>query len=1519
MATIGGITVPEIPVVGTFPLTTSYPHGRARAREVVVHRMGGESANGKIEQRYYLGDGATRFTFRADNLTPQKVKLLADFWMENQGQYGSFYYNAPNEDGTFTEYVCRFAEPILSFEYLTSAIASVEGLELVEIPDYSLDYASTGTVLRIPSGDVEDHLRDQVQFVIPLIRIQVREPDYPVIYLSDRRVTIDEQEYQPRLLEIPDGIEQNMFGASEQATFMFGNADKVMTRLTNDVNLFHADIRFSFYHHQSAHVIEMWRGDIQDWKVSPYSNVFQVSASDGLHELNQLYPRRKISRRCWKKFDNAANGCPAAEAGTLRTTHLVTLSDQTTREYTFAPTGISCDKGWDTPNGCLANGMERFFGAIVTTPQAVRTKDNSTGVKGYGRATLTSASMVADSIYGEVVPEIYANIEHEDESVGFPVNCKIVSGRDEGDFYTALGVIGEGPIEEFATPRKDSLTYPDGSVSLPHNPHKLDGQDNHGWTEFQKGSDAVAQIIGSGVSAQKRIQSAYGIRLVHGEDPVLEDQHLSGHASFSLGEGGDGINRHGPERAAGTAFAEMRRNDEKGLQLSRLSEHSMQIAVRKGHAIWTWTDNGDDTYTRSETREVSTNPIWIAVNAYLKMRGAWFAGADEQEELFDVTSACAAASICDLQVPKLIGTGEETQFTFTGISQEAKPGRDWLQEILNNCLGYYTFRFSKIAFGIRSNSSAVEQWDDSNTIYGSLEWEPLKPSFWQIQGTFADEEYGYISNTVEVKDETYEALMGDTPAKSQMNFAGLSGKSPVSRVLTTRLREELGGWQPNVQKAALRGRYKTTLLGLTVEPGMVCRFDHAELPDYPATVDGSLDPEEARPNHIQFRVERWRLNKDCSIDVEFRTVHNEIYDLVAGPKPEDVEANILPQEELFPPGNWRYYAYTKQDGKLRLNNLAVGRNGDAVHQGFFDIYYRDEARNGYGTIAGSIDEIATEFDYSGPPPVVGDYIQLEGEIMKVDSVVIGGAPHLGHVVVQRGQLGTQAVAHTRRTGTISAIDPDWPNLLTVDANLDVHYGERIVRNEGDESPEQQPVTGYDPASGELVTALPMETIGEGDAFYTDARLWLLKVRHEQVPFQTRFFRSPHRAKWEHEIDMPGCGIALIRGRLTNTRGVPSETVVCAPVSSERMQPAVDGEVTSAWPHAVRTHDNLTYQMPYEDLTPLPPASEDPGVISAFEPVLLPEAQTCKWAYAEIVSAMSVIGVPIDFPPTPAIISVQEDTFASITITGEYDELGEIHVKIVDENELSLPIWRAQDHDAETLAEVAASLCAWLNNEDPFASYYLATVDDVTIRIVARTGHGGVLALDYKGGIIPIASGRLVGLGITKGRRYAIVYQGDGLVSSPSPLSASTGPAISASAIEIAEIPIPGDERVDEVLIYATPDGEDWPLYLIDTVDAGTVAIHDEIAEADLTGQAEYAGPSQPGVEGHVYIEVKKDGNPLFDLFIRQGDARSNVVDGYAIAPLEQGIEITGDLKYRLTEEPSQDRPGFPIDLRLVIE
>jgi hypothetical protein len=305
--------------------------------------------------------------------------------------------------------------------------------------------------------------------------------------------------------------------------------------------------------------------------------------------------------------------------------------------------------------------------------------------------------LVADSIYDQVVQEVYTDS-------AMPVNCKIAAGRDESDYYEALGIVSEGPLGAFGVN------------------HKLDGQYYHG------------------------SPGPLGLRLASGSDPAGAQDY------FSLDESGNqtagdwrkvyyGASTYKDNFAAGTAFLVMRRFDAKGLQLSKPAEHQMEAIVQSGMKGWVWTSPGVRVYGPP-----LTNPVWIAVNMLLRARGLrlGFGATTEQlnfaETFFDVTSAVAAAAICNQEVSKLVGTGAETQFKFRGVLQEEKPLRDWIQEVLMNCLGYYTFAFGKLNLGVRVNSSVVEAFTAGNILFQSLGLAPLRPSFNHLTANFADEE-----------------------------------------------------------------------------------------------------------------------------------------------------------------------------------------------------------------------------------------------------------------------------------------------------------------------------------------------------------------------------------------------------------------------------------------------------------------------------------------------------------------------------------------------------------------------------------------------------------------------------------------------------------------------------------------------------------------------------------------------------------------------------------------------------------
>ncbi|MCC6366861.1 MAG: hypothetical protein IT165_25345 [Bryobacterales bacterium] len=843
---IGNIEVPEITASGTFPIASDYPYGRAHRPDVAIHQFG--SGNAKIEQRFLLGNGAKQFTVRRQWMNdPQRI-ALRNFWESKYGPYGAFTYNAPNDDGNgTTAYTCRFANEPLSWEMVADWVCSV-GVRLIEIPASSPTYSPITTVTRFPSQTLKDALLPQVQRMIPLIKIQPLQAGYPAIYLSDRRCTVGAQLYQARLLDF-DGISQSMGNEADQATFTFGNADRVMRDLANDVDLFRASIEFSLLHVGTLIKLDLWKGDIVDWSFDSGPD-FKVTAADGLYELNLPYPTRKISRTCWKVFNGQA--CPYSQSGSLDLVHFPSAD------------ATKCDKGYETANGCLAHGMKRYYGGILAEPQGVRIKDNSTGVWGFNRANITSTSLVADSIQDQVVPEIWTDEE-------MPVNCKVAAGRDESDFYEALGIVGEGPIIAYTSPHYEDLDG-DGTAET-FVGSTLDGQAHHGYPT-----------------------NNYGLRQCLGADPAGATDFFSLDQSGNT-TGGDwrkvysGNSTYKDNFAAGTAFLVIRRSDAKGLQLSKPGDHAMIANVLQGMSGWVWTSPGVRTYGPAVT-----NPVWIAINMLMRARGLRLgAGATTEqlnlaETLFGVDAAIAAAGICNESVTKLVGSGSETQFKFRGVLQEEKPLRDWLQEVLMNCLGYYTFAFGKLKIGIRVNSSTVETFTAGNVLFQSLQLAPLKPSFNHLTANFADKDYGFVNNSVAVYDIDYATRIGANAGplflKSQVNLCGTFTKSQAARIISTRLREELGGISAAEWKAARLVSFRTTVLALNTEPGMVCSMTHTDMP-------GGAG---------EFRVTQWKLNRDYSIDIQGRTTTDSMYDLINGPKPADVEASPLPEEVFHDTG-----------------------------------------------------------------------------------------------------------------------------------------------------------------------------------------------------------------------------------------------------------------------------------------------------------------------------------------------------------------------------------------------------------------------------------------------------------------------------------------------------------------------------------------------------------------------------------------------------------------------------------------
>ena len=895
--TIGRITVPTVINSGqTFPLTTQYPFGFSVERPVIVHRFG--SLDAKQEQRYYAGIGPRKFQFKRPNLDWSESRQLKAFWESMQGPWQAFTYNVPDADGTASAVLVTFEQAPISFEYLRNA-AQV-GLNLVEVVDPAAapSYTVASTCLRFPSSGLATALLSEVQQIVPLVHIRLREgatapawqsgtayaagavvnygtspvsyvaidantgnqPDITPthwrpfdIYLSDRRVSVGGQLYLPRLIGIGEAgsdvlISQDIKGASDNVRFAFGNGDRVMTQLANDTDLKYAEIDLCLFHLNSGILLQLWKGVIQNY-VSDGTPVFPVTCSDGFFQIMNQYPERQLSRQCWKTFDDGVN-CPYAAHGSG--------GDPDT-----------CDYYLESANGCQAHGMAPYFGGHQADPQGVIIKDDSTGFLGFGRNTVTATSIISDTVWGLALPEIWCN-SGGNPLYAFMATALMVDYRDESGYADSLGILSAGPLGGFSASMV--VTNADGYryVVAP----MVDG---YLWQGLK---------IDGNLNVTK-YQPGMGLRYVAGNDPANPSSDY-----FSLGQGSPQVWEPNVY-AAGTAACEIRIVKSTTIQPSTPDQHQMKVPIDFGMWGWTWDQAGNRTAVKG-----LVNPFWIAVNMLLRAMGLYgdpSTGSDpgggpgpssaDQLATFVLPSlvvgdGSGAAEIAADQVAAILGTGTETQFQFQGILSSQKPFRDWLTEVLNCCLGFYTWEFGQLKLGCRINASAVDAYTIGSMLFQSLRLAPIQSAFEHLVLSFADVAYQYQANTAEYCDKSHAAYYGraGSPLTSQMHSVGCSTLSQALRVAATRTREEIGGVNPTEWRNARTAAWQTTLLGLANEVGQVVSITHPDVP----TGTG------------KFRIQRWSLKKDWSVEIQGQTVTDSMYDLDVGPKPIDVVPAPLP-------------------------------------------------------------------------------------------------------------------------------------------------------------------------------------------------------------------------------------------------------------------------------------------------------------------------------------------------------------------------------------------------------------------------------------------------------------------------------------------------------------------------------------------------------------------------------------------------------------------------------------------------
>lgn len=809
---LGPIPIPDPPQITAFPLKVDYGTARELDHIEYVHRF--DAPGLKTEQRFYRGAGARRFRIRKVNLACKQYETLRNHWDQARGVYAYFPYSHPNQDGSTETVFCRYADPVISFDHQAALLAGDPGLTLIEARDMLAPpvYTSVQTDDGIPSAALLSALLKTEQELIPLIQITPRAAGSATLYLSDRRVTVNGLDYLPRLLDW-SSLSQSTNQNSDAATFKFGNADGVWTELLKTVNLKRGTLVFGFFHVATSILYAMWRGAVRDWSRDTTSRAISLRVADGIFELNLPYPTRQITRTCWKEFKSA--WCPYT--GPLAT----------------------CDKSWEQ---CVERGMTLYFGGEISKPQQVKIEDNSTGTWGWGRSMLKSVSIAEDTIYQRVLQEIYTDMPMK-------INCDVAAGRDESEFYSALGIVGEGPITGYSADLTQHLL----DDAPCHDPQK-----NGGW------------------------------RGVRGIDPSTASFDY-----FGLSQAPWGTVPPGSTYAAGTAFAEIRRTDAKGLQLSKVSDRKMVVMVTGGLGGWTWTAPGARQWTQP-----LTNTVWIAVNVYLRGLGlkADYSRPDlipmaTMESYLLLNEIIAAAALCETQVPKLVGSGNERQFPYRGVLREQKPLRDWLEEILTCCLGYYYFLNGRFGIGIRINSSVLSNnaFTRATVLENSFTAEARESQWNHLTVEFADEEYEWALNSVQVYDIDNAKLEGTASSPrfkvGRLPLSGVSNKSQASRLAMTRLKEEMGGGTALDQDRARNVRLRSTVIALNTRPGDVCSFDDPALPG----------------NRIEFRITRRTLNPDWSMDFEADPCADSMYDVAIGPKPDDVPADPVPPERFASP------------------------------------------------------------------------------------------------------------------------------------------------------------------------------------------------------------------------------------------------------------------------------------------------------------------------------------------------------------------------------------------------------------------------------------------------------------------------------------------------------------------------------------------------------------------------------------------------------------------------------------------
>lgn len=448
------ISIADPTISGVFPLPADFDVERSSGAEYVVHKIGL-----KKEQRILKRKGGNRWKVTNRFTKQSQLETLYTFFDAHRSPQQLFYFYDPFESGGAIDltgasvtgrYIVRFATTDLPVNYLLDGVAQVD-VELVEV-----NTATTAVLVGVNwqyrnwrrTNSVETFTQAAITDDYAVVHLAMVTPinaaDEP-IRVSDRRTqmvqnfnfgapTVRTGIYVPRLLAWD--LEQEI-DSSDQASFVFDDADGVWSAYCKQVDLDRAEVDFTVAPYipggpAHAELIQLWRGYVVDWEWNQKDGTFTLQCAGGINALQQQFPLRTISTTCQVLRFNDGVDCPYSAQGS-------------------GGDANSCDKSLDGANGCAAHGMTNYFQGVVIKPQAVSGKLNNTGVAGFFKKGYTTTSTPLKTVYGKTLPVIYGLGRQI-------VEADIFETRDESEFFVASGLLSEGPLGSIGQVLLDGMT-----------------------------------------------------------------------------------------------------------------------------------------------------------------------------------------------------------------------------------------------------------------------------------------------------------------------------------------------------------------------------------------------------------------------------------------------------------------------------------------------------------------------------------------------------------------------------------------------------------------------------------------------------------------------------------------------------------------------------------------------------------------------------------------------------------------------------------------------------------------------------------------------------------------------------------------------------------------------------------------------------------------------------------------------------------------------------------------------------